>query len=175
MCTHSLPSSCLHGFSIRFSVVCSRTRTIYTQTHFTPTTPAHIDMYTHYPSPPSPSTHTTRTEQHLTPFLPPILFPLQVMLESFLQAQKVSVRKSLQRSFRRYVTYGEENNQLIMHQLQNLITEVEKYKMVRYVVCIALWCDFILFEWGWQDAPYVSMPNCAGFLGFSFISVRPSV
>ena len=54
----------------------------------------------------------------------------QVMLESFLQAQKVSVRKTLQRSFRRYVTYGEENNQLIMHQLQNLITEVEKYKMV---------------------------------------------
>lgn len=52
------------------------------------------------------------------------------MLESFLQAQKVSVRKTLQRSFRRYVTYGEENNQLIMHQLQNLITEVEKYKMV---------------------------------------------
>lgn len=55
----------------------------------------------------------------------------QVMLESFLQAQKVSVRKTLQRSFRRYVTYGEENNQLIMHQLQNLIMEVEKYKMVR--------------------------------------------
>jgi GTPase involved in cell partitioning and DNA repair len=55
------------------------------------------------------------------------------MLESFLQAQKVSVRKTLQRSFRRYVTYGEENNQLIMHQLQNLITEVEKYKMVSHI------------------------------------------
>jgi DNA replication licensing factor MCM2 len=52
------------------------------------------------------------------------------MLESFLQAQKVSVRKTLQRSFRKYVTYGEESNQLLMHQLQNLITEVEKYKMV---------------------------------------------
>ena len=58
---------------------------------------------------------------------------MQVMLESFLQAQKVSVRKTLQRSFRRYVTYGEENNQLIMHQLQNLITEVEKYKVVSHI------------------------------------------
>ena len=62
------------------------------------------------------------------------------MLESFLQAQKVSVRKTLQRSFRRYVTYGEENNQLIMHQLQNLIMEVEKYKMVCSCTVMRL-CD----------------------------------
>ena len=61
-------------------------------------------------------------------------------MESFLQAQKVSVRKTLQRSFRRYVTYGEENNQLIMHQLQNLIMEVEKYKMVCSCISMRL-CD----------------------------------
>jgi hypothetical protein len=55
----------------------------------------------------------------------------QVMLESFLQAQKVSVRKSLQRSFRKYLTYGEASNQLLMHKLQGLIVEVDKYKLVR--------------------------------------------
>ena len=68
------------------------------------------------------------------------------MLESFLQAQKVSVRKTLQRSFRRYVTYGEENNQLIMHQLQNLITEVEKYKVVSHVNMFIFISKIIFFH-----------------------------
>jgi DNA replication licensing factor MCM2 len=58
------------------------------------------------------------------------------MLESFLQAQKVSVRKSLQRSFRKYLTYGEASNQLLMHKLQGLIVEVDKYKLVR--ICCSL-------------------------------------
>jgi DNA replication licensing factor MCM2 len=61
----------------------------------------------------------------------PTLRISQVMLESFLQAQKVSVRKSLQRSFRKYLTYGEASNQLLMHKLQGLIVEVDKYKLVR--------------------------------------------
>jgi hypothetical protein len=56
------------------------------------------------------------------------------MLESFLQAQKVSVRKPLQRSFRKYITYGEESSQLLMHQLQSLIVIAEKYKKVRTVM-----------------------------------------
>jgi len=43
------------------------------------------------------------------------------MLESFLQAQKVAVRRTLQRSFRKYITYGEESNQLLMHQLRSLV------------------------------------------------------
>ena len=55
---------------------------------------------------------------------------IQVVLESFLQAQKVSVRKSLQRGFRKYLTYGEASNQLLMHKLQGLVVEVEKYKLV---------------------------------------------
>lgn len=62
---------------------------------------------------------------------PPFLFIYQVMLESFLQAQKVSVRNSLQRAFRKYITFGEENNQLLMHQLQGLIRDAEKYHQVR--------------------------------------------
>ncbi len=53
-----------------------------------------------------------------------------MVLESFLQAQKVSVRRSLQRSFRKYITYGEESNQLLMHQLQGLLVDAEKYKAV---------------------------------------------
>jgi DNA replication licensing factor MCM2 len=55
---------------------------------------------------------------------------IKVVLESFLQAQKVSVRRNLQRCFRRYVTYGEDSNQLLMHQLQTLIVDAEKYKLI---------------------------------------------
>ncbi len=57
---------------------------------------------------------------------------IKVVLESFIQAQKVSVRKTLQKSFRKYVSYGEDCNLLLMHHLQNLILDVEKYKMVRF-------------------------------------------
>ena len=52
------------------------------------------------------------------------------MLDSFLQAQKVSVRKSLQRNFRKYITFGEENNQLLMHQLQGLMRDSERYQQL---------------------------------------------
>jgi len=55
---------------------------------------------------------------------------IKVMLESFLQAQKVSVRKSLQRNFRKYITYGEENNQLLMHILQGLVRDAERYQQI---------------------------------------------
>ena len=37
------------------------------------------------------------------------------------------------RSFRKYVTVGEESNQLLMHQLQSLITEAERYKKLKGV------------------------------------------
>ena len=57
---------------------------------------------------------------------------IKVVLESFIQAQKVSVRKTLQKSFKKYVTYGEDCNLLLMHQLQNLILDVERYKMVSF-------------------------------------------
>jgi hypothetical protein len=55
------------------------------------------------------------------------------MLESFLQAQKVSVRSLLQKSFRKYILFGEENNQLLMHQLQILVRESEAYNQVSYI------------------------------------------
>eukprot|EP01041_Mallomonas_annulata_P002923 gene2923-5737_t len=57
---------------------------------------------------------------------------IKVMLESFLQAQKVSVRRELGRAFRKYTTFGEEKNQLLMHQLQGLLRDSEKYQQLRY-------------------------------------------
>jgi DNA replication licensing factor MCM2 len=56
---------------------------------------------------------------------------IKVMLESFLQAQKVSVRRALQHSFRKYITFGEESNQLLMHHLQALFRDAEKLAMVK--------------------------------------------
>jgi len=52
------------------------------------------------------------------------------MLESFLQSQKVSVRRSLQRSFQKYLTYGEASDSLLMHKLQGLIVEREQFNKV---------------------------------------------
>ena len=71
------------------------------------------------------------------------------MLDSFLMAQKVSVRKTLRRSFLKYVNYGEETNQLLMHQIQNLIIEVEKYNHVSFLKFFAVflsifYCAFFL-------------------------------
>ena len=59
-------------------------------------------------------------------------FAIKIMLESFLQAQKVSVRANLRRAFRKYLTFGEENNQLLMHALQGLVRDAEKYHQLRY-------------------------------------------
>jgi DNA replication licensing factor MCM2 len=55
---------------------------------------------------------------------------IKVMLDSFLQAQKISVRKMLQKSFHKYLSFGEETNYLLMHQLRSLISDAEKYKRV---------------------------------------------
>jgi DNA replication licensing factor MCM2 len=57
---------------------------------------------------------------------------IKVMLESFIQAQKVSVRRSLQKSFRKYITFGEEKNNLLMHELQQMIRTKENFGQIRY-------------------------------------------
>ena len=64
---------------------------------------------------------------------------IKVVLESFLQAQKVSVRRSLQRSFRKYLTYGEASNQLLMHKLQGLILETERFNLVSHLLAFILY------------------------------------
>jgi hypothetical protein len=53
------------------------------------------------------------------------------MLESFIQAQKISVRRSLQKCFRKYITFGEEKNNLLMHELQVIIRAKENFQQVR--------------------------------------------
>lgn len=52
---------------------------------------------------------------------------IKVVLESFLQSQKVSVRRSLARCFRKYITHGEEHHQLLMHELQKLVRQQEVF------------------------------------------------
>ena len=54
---------------------------------------------------------------------------IKVMLESFLQAQKAAVRTQLQRSFRKYIIFGEDTSLLLMHQLRTLVQEVERFKV----------------------------------------------
>eukprot|EP01035_Chromulina_nebulosa_P018362 gene18362-24058_t len=56
---------------------------------------------------------------------------IKVMLDSFLQAQKISIKRILHKNFRKYITFGEETNQLLMHQLRSLIADAEKYKALR--------------------------------------------
>lgn len=56
---------------------------------------------------------------------------IKVMLESFLQAQKISVRRQLQQSFRKYITYGEGNNQLLYHTLNGKFKD--QYILNRHV------------------------------------------
>lgn len=66
-------------------------------------------------------------------------------MESFLQAQKVSVRKSLQRGFRKYLTYGEASSQLLMHKLQGLIIAKEKYNLVSTALLVLCFSRCITF------------------------------
>ncbi len=73
----------------------------------------------------------------------------KVTLESFLQAQKVSVRKMLQKNFRKYITFGEEINQLLMHQLQGLVLKEQKYQkvssllLVQHISSLNISCDIV--------------------------------
>lgn len=70
---------------------------------------------------------------HLRPYVreDDVDLAIKVMLESFLQAQKISVRKALQHSFRKYITYGEDSNVLLMHQLESLFRDAEKALVIR--------------------------------------------
>jgi DNA replication licensing factor MCM2 len=57
---------------------------------------------------------------------------IKVVLESFLQAQKISARRSLQRSFRKYITYGEDNSSLLLHKLNELVKDQDRYMVSVY-------------------------------------------
>lgn len=53
---------------------------------------------------------------------------IKITLQSFLQAQKVSVRKALQNKFKQFLIYKEENDRLLMHQLLSLMRDAEQYQ-----------------------------------------------
>ena len=59
------------------------------------------------------------------------LLSVQITLQSFLQAQKVSVRRALENKFKQYLTYREENNRLLLHQLLSLLNDAEKYQQAQ--------------------------------------------
>ena len=73
---------------------------------------------------------------------------IKVTLQSFLQAQKMSVRTALQSKFKQYLTYREENDRLLLHQLVNLMNDAEKFQVSALsILCagISFVCNFSLF------------------------------
>ena len=48
---------------------------------------------------------------------------IRVMLESFIGSQKYSVQRSLQRRFRKYMTYKKDFNELLLHTLRQLVRD----------------------------------------------------
>ena len=56
---------------------------------------------------------------------------ISVLLESFIQAQKFSVRRSLEKGFKKYCSAGEDYNELLMRELHKLIANMRDY--MRYM------------------------------------------
>lgn len=67
--------------------------------------------------------------------------PAQITLNSFLQAQKISVQKALQAKFKPFLIYREENDRLLMHQLLGLMRAAEEYQVRQeHNLFDTLWC-----------------------------------
>jgi len=56
---------------------------------------------------------------------------IAMMLQSFITAQKFSVRRQLQRSFAKYVTSGEDKVHLLLHILQDMMRNEAMYQTIR--------------------------------------------
>ena len=54
----------------------------------------------------------------------------RVLLDSFISTQKLSVQKTLQRKFRRFVAYKRDFQELLLSTLQGLVRE-----QIRYEAC----------------------------------------
>ena len=52
---------------------------------------------------------------------------IRMTLESFIQAQKFSVMRSLRRGFQRYITYKKDNNELLLFMLQGLVKDQQTW------------------------------------------------
>jgi DNA replication licensing factor MCM2 len=56
---------------------------------------------------------------------------IRMMLGSFIEAQKFSVRRALKRSFAKYISSGEDRTQLLLHILQDMFRKEQMYQVIR--------------------------------------------
>ena len=56
---------------------------------------------------------------------------IKMMLESFISAQKFSVRRSLRRSFAKFMSSGEDRVHLLLHILQDMMRNEAMYQTIR--------------------------------------------
>lgn len=56
---------------------------------------------------------------------------VKMMLESFITAQKFSVRRSLRRSFAKFISSGEDRVHLLLHILQDMMRNEAMYQTIR--------------------------------------------
>jgi DNA replication licensing factor MCM2 len=56
---------------------------------------------------------------------------IRMMLESFIVAQKFSVRRALRRSFAKFISSGEDIAHLLLHILQDMFRKEQMYQVIR--------------------------------------------
>ncbi|KAL7581188.1 hypothetical protein ACA910_005976 [Epithemia clementina (nom. ined.)] len=56
---------------------------------------------------------------------------IRMMLHSFIHAQKFSVRRALQRSFRKFISSSEDRAHLLLHILQDMFRKEQMYQIIR--------------------------------------------
>jgi DNA replication licensing factor MCM2 len=56
---------------------------------------------------------------------------IRMMLGSFIEAQKFSVRRALKRSFAKFITSGEDRTELLLHLLQDMFRKEQMYQVIR--------------------------------------------
>jgi DNA replication licensing factor MCM2 len=56
---------------------------------------------------------------------------IKMMLESFIVAQKFSIRRSLRRNFAKYITSGEDRAHLLLHLLGDMMRKEQMYQVIR--------------------------------------------
>ena len=54
-----------------------------------------------------------------------------IFLKKYIDSQKYSVQRTLQRKFRKYLVYKKHNNSLLMHILNQLVAEQQAFQQMR--------------------------------------------
>ena len=62
---------------------------------------------------------------------------IRVMLESFIQAQKLSVMRTLRRQFAKYLTFRVQFNSMLLYELQGLVKDTQLFEIVRALLAAA--------------------------------------